>query len=246
MLNYRRAFAFSFGPALAVFAAVFAAVGCAHPQTVTLTSAATPAPVAPPAPVPAVPAPAPAKDSAEESAESSDEVESTPAADAPAAAKNPDEPLSFAQLSAQLGQDKIVIDLNQTQAPAGKGLSSDGYAAVGAAHQAVETNSRGMGDLKVSGGMTALAVRSGVRDGAARLRACYQHGLVADPRLAGRVMVTFSVDARGAVVDVDTESDAIPADVRACVRDAFSAMTFAPPKTAPAKIVYPVDFNKDS
>jgi hypothetical protein len=230
-------------PSLFVLVAA-ALVGCAHAQTVTLTSASAAAPPAPVAPVAAAPV-AEADDAEEEDAE---EAAPAPKAEAKTASKDSAEPMSFEALSAALGDgNKISLDVNQTAAPASKGLSADGYAAVGATHQAVDTASTShAGDMKVGGGLSAVAVRAGVRESSARLRACYQHGLTANPRLAGRVMVSFSVDAQGAVSDVDTQSDAIPADVMSCVRDAFSAMTFAAPKSAPAKIVYPVDFNKDS
>ena len=215
--------------ALSVFAAF--SMGCAHPQTTQVTSTAAAVPAA----VPAAPPVAEAEE------EDETEVET-----AKPEAK-PKDAMSFAALSAALGNEKIAIDMNHTtEAPSGKGLSADGYTAVGAAHQAVTSSSGHAGDIKVGAGLSAAAVRSGVRDGAGRLRACYEHGLAANPHLAGRVMVSFSVDERGGVSGVDTQSDAIPADVMSCVRSAFEAMTFTPPKTAPTKVVYPVDFNKDS
>jgi hypothetical protein len=216
-------------------------MGCAHQQMVTLTSASTAAPPATPAPVAA----APAADVAAAPAEAA-----TPEPSEAKPAKKPGEPMSFAELSSALGPDeKMGLEMDRTtRPPAGKGLSSDGYAAVGAAHQAVDTGSgaRTAGDIKLSGGLTVGAVRAGVHEGAGRLRACYERGLAENPRLAGRVMVSFSVDEHGDVSAVDTESDVIPGDVTSCIKDAFSAMTFAAPKTAPAKIVYPIDFNKDS
>jgi hypothetical protein len=228
--------------AVASLFAVFS-VGCAHSQAVTLTSAAAvapPAPSAPAAPVAAAPAPEAAK-----AGKAEDETE--PAK--PVAKKKPGEPMSFEELTAQLGgEQNLALDIEQTTARAGKGLSSDGYSAVGAAHQAVDTGTgaRSLGDIKLSGGLTVTAVRAGVHEGASRVRACYEHGLAGDPRLAGRVMVSFSVDENGGVSDVNAESDAIPADVTSCIRAAFSSMTFAAPKSAPARIVYPIDFNKDS
>ncbi len=215
--------------------------GCAHPQTVTLTSASTVA-----APAPVVPAPVAAAPAAEEEDVADGDENSAPESEKAAASKDQGaaEPVSFAALSAALGDnEKLSLDMTQSTARAGKGLSSEGYAAVNAPHQAVETESsaRAAGDIKVSGGLTAGAVRTGVREGASRLRACYQHGLAANPRLAGRVTVSFSVDAHGAVSDIETQSDAIPGDVAECVKDAFSSMTFTAPRTAPAKIVYPVD-----
>jgi outer membrane biosynthesis protein TonB len=222
---------------------VVLSAGCAHQQTVTLTSAAAAAPAPAAQPAPAAPV-----------AEAVDDEEDTDATEAKSeapkpAAKKPGEPMSFAELGAQLGGDeKIDLAMGQSTPVAGKGLSSDGYSAVTGAHQAVDTGTgaRTAGDIKLSGGLTATAVRAGVHEGAARLRACYERGLAVDPRLAGRVMVSFSVNEHGGVSDVEAQSDAIPEDVRSCIRSAFSAMTFAAPKAAPAKIVYPIDFNKDS
>jgi hypothetical protein len=209
-------------------------MGCAHPQTVTLTSAAT---VAPPPPAAEAPAPAPV-------------VEAPAPATEAAPVKKSGAPMTFEELSAALGgEEKMGLEMDRsTPTPSGKGLSADGYSSVGAAHQAVDTGgaSHLAGDIKVSGGLTASAIRSGVHTEAARLRSCYEHGLAANPHLAGSVMVSFSVDEHGAVLDVETQSDAIPADVTSCIQSAFNAMTFPAPKAAPAKIVYPIDFNKDS
>jgi hypothetical protein len=214
-------------------------VGCAHPQTVTtLTSAATVAPAAQVAPA------------APPIAEATPPTDEPKADDAKPAAKKSGEPMTFAELSSALGgEEKMGLEMDRsTPTPTGKGLSADGYAAAGVAHQAADTSgsSHLAGDIKVSGGLTAAAIRSGVHGEAARLRACYEHGLSVNPHLAGTVTVSFSVDDHGAVSDVETASDAIPADVTSCIQAAFNAMTFAPAKNPPAKVVYPIDFNKDS
>jgi hypothetical protein len=223
---------------------VVLSAACAHPQTVTLTSAPATAPAAPSA-VEADDTAAAAKDEAVVAA-----AKDGGKGEAVAAAKDGGTgALSFAELSASLGdENKMGLEMERTQeAYAGKGLSADGYSSVGAAHQAVDTGSSHLGgDIKVSGGLTTAAVRAGVHTESARLRSCYEHGLAQNPHLAGRVVVTFAVDAQGAVSDVDTESEAIPSDVAACIRNAFSAMTFAAPKSAPAKVSYPIDLNKDS
>ncbi len=233
-----------------VSAAGAVVTGCAHPQTVTLTSASAAAPGAPAAVAPPSAAPTDAENAhAADAVQPSEEAPKAVAESAATKDAGAADPMSFAALSAALGDsDKMSLDVSQpVNAPASKGLSADGYTAVAATHQALDTGSAThAGDMKVGGGMTAAAIRAGVQEGASRLRACYAHGLVSNPHLAGRIMVSFSVDAQGAASGVTTDSDAIPADVMGCVRDAFSSMTFAPPKTAPAKIVYPVDFNKDS
>jgi hypothetical protein len=238
MMNFERATLFAL-PFFAVFS-----VGCAHPQALPVTSTAA-AVAAPP-----VPAASPAPQAQTEEANADDDATEATEPEAPTkAAAKPDGPMSFEALTAALGSDeKLSLDINRTtEIAAGKGLSSDGYTAVAATHQAVAVSSTShAGDIKVGAGLTAAAVRSGVHEGAGRLRACYERGLAANTHLAGRVTVSFSVDARGAVSGVQTDSDVIPGDVLSCVRDAFEAMTFSAPKTAPVKVVYPVDFNKDS
>jgi hypothetical protein len=224
--------------------------GCAHPQTVTLTSASAPTAPAPTgeaspaAPAPVVPPVAPSPSAA--SGDDADTASGSGAASPPKA--EPSQEMSFAQLTAALGHDeKLSLDINTAPAPTTKGLSANGYAAVGAVHQAVASSSgTRAGDLKISGGISVAAVRAAVREQSGRLRSCYEHGLASDPHLSGRVLVSFSVDEHGTVDDVDAESDVIPPAVMSCVKDAFSAMTFAPPKAPPAKVVYPVDFNQDS
>jgi hypothetical protein len=217
------------------------AVGCAHPQQVVPASApalasasteltaahtAAPPPSAEPAPVPVV-----------------EVVEEKPAPKADPAA-----PMSFEALSAALGSDtKMGLDIDHpSDAPAGKGLASDGYSAVGAVHQVAADNVKHVGELQVSGGITTAQVRTVVRDSAQRLRTCYERGLQADPRIAGRVLVSFSVDAQGAVYDVESQSETLPGDVTSCVTSIVSTFTFAAPKAPPAKVTVPVDFNKDS
>jgi len=156
--------------------------------------------------------------------------------------------MSFEALSAALGSDsKMGLDIDHSNdAPAGKGLAADGYSAVGATHQVAVDNVKHAGELQVSGGITTSQVRGVVRDNAARLRVCYERGLQADPRLAGRVLVSFSIGAEGAVYDVESQSETLPGDVTSCVANIFSTFTFAAPKAPPAKVTVPVDFNKDS
>jgi hypothetical protein len=214
--------------------------GCAHQQAVmpATTAAAVPAP---PAPVAAPAEVEVAEEGAAPGAKEAPKPEAKPAA-------STDGTMSFGELSAQLGEEKLALDVNHpaTEAPAAKGFNASGYTAFGAAHQATEGASQRAGDLKVSGGLAASSVRETVRGAAARLRGCYEQGLAANPRLAGRVTVRFSIDAHGAVSGLEAESDVMPANVTSCVKDTFSTMTFGSPSAPPAKVVYPVDFNQDS
>lgn len=215
--------------------------GCAHAPAPAATSAPAITAAAVPAPVAAAPA-APEGDS------DTEEADDAPATTAPVAAKpkEGDGAMSFEQLSAALGDDKVSLSVDHpAEAPAGKGLSASGYKAVGATHQAAESMGTRAGDVRITGGLAAASVRDTIRGSAARLRNCYERGLAADPHLAGRVTVRFSVDAAGQTSSIETESDAIPANVRSCVKDAFASMTFAAPSAPPATVSYPVDFNQD-
>lgn len=221
--------------------------GCAHAPAPAATSAPaiTAAAVAAPA-TPATPAPAAETAQAADS-DADDEADEAPAAAAPAAKpKESDGAMSFEQLSAALGEEKLSLNVDHpVEAPAGKGLSASGYKAVAATHQAAESMGTRAGDVRITGGLAAAAVRDTIRGSAARLRNCYERGLAADPRLAGRVMVRFSVDAAGQTSGIEADSEAIPANVRSCVKDAFASMTFAAPSAPPATVTYPVDFNQD-
>jgi hypothetical protein len=231
--------------AVFVSAPLFAVLiaGCAHSHpapaalaTAELTSATAQAPVAPSAPA----APAVAT---EEPAPAAEE------APAPAKKKTENAPMSFEALSSALGSDdKMGLDIDHpaTAAPTGKAFQAEGYAAVGAVHQQASDNVKHGGEVQVSGGLTVPQVRGVVRENASRLRVCYERGLKADPRLAGRVTVSFSVDAQGAVQDVEAQSETLPGEVTSCVANIFETITFAAPKASPAKVTLPVDFNKDS
>ncbi len=230
------------------FVALFVFAGCAHTQqAATLTSTSAPiAAAAPAAPPPA--APAPAAPAAPAATEDATEEQAAPAPKKKK--KTEDAPLSFEQLSAQLGADNSMgldsVGDGTSEVPTSKGLSGGNYGNSSASmHQAVTEAQSHKGDVKVSGGITVAQVRDGVRGSSDRLRICYERGLAGAPHLAGEVSVRFSIDAQGTPSNVETESDAIPADVQACVRDVFASMTFAPPKQAPAKVVYPVSFHKD-
>ena len=243
-----RALTVCFSASIAISAA------CAHPQAVTLTSATQDlAPAVANGLAAATPSAAGKDGGVEALAVATDDgadlaaatkdggVETVSAATKDSGSGD----MSFEALSAALGDSKLDLSIDHTESPAGKGLDANGYSAVGAVHQATADGVKRVGELQVSGGITAAAVRGVVRDNAQRLRSCYEHGLQADPRLAGRVMVSFSIDARGAVGDVESQSDTLPGDVTACVTNVFSSVTFTAPKAPPAKIVVPVDFNKD-
>lgn len=70
--------------------------------------------------------------------------------------------------------------------------------------------------------------------------ACYQKAVLRKPWLAGRLVMSFTVDETGAVSRAEIERTELP-DVRllACAQDAVRGWRFAPPAAGPADFSYP-------
>jgi TonB family protein len=74
-------------------------------------------------------------------------------------------------------------------------------------------------------------------------RACYLAGLARDPKLRGRVVVHFDIDATGKVVRAGLNKGGLPDQAVAdCVLEAMKKLTFPPPDKPPVSVVYPFDF----
>jgi TPR repeat protein len=84
------------------------------------------------------------------------------------------------------------------------------------------------------------AVAGGVKAHLPEVSACYQKAALRKPWLAGRLVVSFTIDGSGAVSRAEIERTELP-DVRllACVQDAFRTWRFARPAGAPADFSYP-------
>jgi TonB family protein len=80
----------------------------------------------------------------------------------------------------------------------------------------------------------------------AAFRACYTAGLTQKPSLAGRVMLSFTIDLEGKVRDsAATNSTLSDATVEKCLTLAAQRMQFAKPTGAPVQITYPLVFKSD-
>lgn len=76
-----------------------------------------------------------------------------------------------------------------------------------------------------------------------RFRACYQKGLVNDPSIAGRVLVTINVGPSGEVTAANAApSGNIPPSVAACIAAACRNMVFSPPDGGNATLRVPITF----
>jgi hypothetical protein len=89
-------------------------------------------------------------------------------------------------------------------------------------------------------------IRTVVRTHVGEIRSCYEQGLIADPQLAGRVSVRFTIDARGMVSEASVVSSTLPTaaePVAACIVGALKAWRFpVPPASTDAVVIYPFVF----
>jgi TPR repeat protein len=88
--------------------------------------------------------------------------------------------------------------------------------------------------------LTREAVAATVKGHLPEVSACYQKAALKKPWLAGRLVVSFTIERDGAVSRAEIERTELP-DVRllACVQDAVRTWRFARPAEAPADFSYP-------
>jgi TonB family protein len=86
-----------------------------------------------------------------------------------------------------------------------------------------------------------------VRQGMAAIRACYERALKRDPRLAGKLVVRFTITPAGTVSLVEVEDDSLgDAEVARCLREVFRRWRFPPPTGGPAEVSFPFVFQPSS
>lgn len=98
----------------------------------------------------------------------------------------------------------------------------------------------------VSGGLDRDIVRRIVRSHINEVRRCYAYGLERNPDLEGRVVIAFTVDAKGRVKDSAlTESTLSPGHeyVERCIVEASAGWNFPEPRPAPAEVTYPFNLS---
>lgn len=82
-----------------------------------------------------------------------------------------------------------------------------------------------------------------VRQNANQTRACFERGLQKNPKLAGRVDVSFTISPEGRVVVASASKSTVPdLDVTACVVRVFRGLSFSPSSGGPVTVEYPVVF----
>jgi hypothetical protein len=100
-----------------------------------------------------------------------------------------------------------------------------------------------MGATTVKGRLPPEVVQRIVRQNFGRFRLCYENGLKANPKLEGRVSVTFVIDRSGAVGSVKADGDMPDRAVRDCVARAFHGLSFPAPEGGIVTVVYPILFS---
>jgi hypothetical protein len=97
--------------------------------------------------------------------------------------------------------------------------------------------------LVQAGRLAPADIQGVVRASFKKLTPCYEKGLKKDPKLAGKIVVKFSIGKDGKVTKAESTDKTFPdPNVVTCVVDAFKRLTF-PKADAPTTVSYPVVFS---
>ncbi len=143
-----------------------------------------------------------------------------------------------------VGQGSIGLGNLGTIGHGAGGGSGSGY---GRGARMAASPSIRMGSVQVRGSLDREVIRRTIQRQLNALRHCYERELQSDPKLAGRVVVRFVIDASGAVTAaVIAESTLNNAKVEKCLLKIFSRMVF--PKIdggGQVQVNYPLTFQAE-
>lgn len=100
-----------------------------------------------------------------------------------------------------------------------------------------------MGAPSVSGRLPPEVVTRIVRQQFGKLRLCYEQGLARDPKLEGRVAVSFTIQRSGEASGVAVGGDLPDAVVKSCVERVLGGLAFPAPEGGIVKVSYPIAFS---
>ncbi|MBN2498226.1 MAG: TonB family protein [Deltaproteobacteria bacterium] len=90
--------------------------------------------------------------------------------------------------------------------------------------------------------LTRAQILETIRSSAAAQRACYEQALEADPALGGKIQISFTISASGAVSAAEVVSSSLDhAGLQACVLAAVRSLRF-PASAEPCSVVFPFLF----
>ncbi|HUH01964.1 MAG TPA: AgmX/PglI C-terminal domain-containing protein, partial [Kofleriaceae bacterium] len=130
----------------------------------------------------------------------------------------------------------------------GTGGTGGGYGTgSGGAKRKPSAPSLSGGAPSVSGNLDAGAIRRVIQAHMNRLRYCHARALETQPGLAGKILVKFTITAKGTATNVKTSADpALEKEVAPCVVATIEKMKFsAPPGGKPVEISYPLVFKAE-
>lgn len=120
------------------------------------------------------------------------------------------------------------------------GLGSGGLGRLGSSRR-ISPSVR-MGQTETVGSLPKEVIQRIVRQNFGRFRLCYENGLRNDPKLAGKVTVSFTIGTDGSVSGVKDTTDMSDKGVSSCVGKAFYGMSFPQPEKGVVKVSYPIMF----
>ena len=99
----------------------------------------------------------------------------------------------------------------------------------------------GLDEARVEGSLDKDLIRRIVRAHIGEIRHCYNEGLQRDPKLAGKVIVEFTIAATGKVSHSEVATSTVPDDaVGTCIAAAAGRWLFPKPEGgAPVQVTYP-------
>jgi len=98
-----------------------------------------------------------------------------------------------------------------------------------------------MGKTTVLGRLPPEVIQRIVRQNFGRFRRCYDAGLARDPELQGIVEVHFTIDQAGETKQISERGSTLKdAEVKKCVTDAFTGLSFPQPEGGVVTVTYPI------
>jgi len=96
---------------------------------------------------------------------------------------------------------------------------------------------------EAAGKLAPEEIQKVVRGAFGSLKACYETGLKANPKLAGTVTAHFVIGAEGKVTKMEDQASTLSdASVVKCVEDGIAKLEFPKPEGGVVKVTYPIKF----
>lgn len=150
---------------------------------------------------------------------------------------------TVSKTSGELENEKLRTCLSTavtatTFEPAGAGATSYSIAFEGTPDKAPSVH-----DSKVAaaGGLPPEVITRVLRSRMAQIRYCYQKALAIDPKTAGKITVSFTIDPKGATSGAKAASSTLgDATLDACIVSVVSKITFPEPTSGSVTVSYPI------